>query len=94
MDEFFGKRFFTTLAQILSKLVTLDEGQGTMPTNILLGTNKQQHKVHLMITVKMILTDAEGHMWRLKVTKLEYMVISRKPTDIIAGWYQGTTSDI
>ena len=30
-------------------------------TNFILGTNIQQHKVHLIVRVQMTLTDAEGH---------------------------------
>ena len=30
----------------------------------------QQNKVHLMIKVKMILTDSDGYRWRSKVTKI------------------------
>ena len=39
------------------------------PTNFILGTNIQQHEVHLMIKVKVTLTDSEGHRWRSKVIK-------------------------
>ena len=42
-----------------------------VPTNIAIGTNMptQQHNVHLMINIKVILMDDEGHMRRSKVTK-------------------------
>ena len=49
------------------------------PTNFILGTNTQQHNVHLMMMkIKVTLTDDEGHRRRSKVTKNELMVISRK----------------
>ena len=48
------------------------------PTNFVLGTNTQQHNVHLMIKMKVTLSDDEGHRRRSKVTKNELMVISRK----------------
>ena len=31
------------------------------PTNFILGTSIQQHKVHLVVRVQMTLKDAEGH---------------------------------
>ena len=40
------------------------------PANFILGTNIQQHKVYLMIKVKVTLTYADGHMCRSKVTKM------------------------
>ena len=46
------------------------------PTNFILGTNTQQHNIHLMM--KVTLTDDEGHMRRSKVTRNELMVISLK----------------
>ena len=48
------------------------------PTNFILGTNTQENNVHLMIKMKVTLTVDEGHRRRLKVTKIELMVISRK----------------
>ena len=47
-------------------------------TNFVLGTNTQQHNVHLMMNIKVTLTDDEGHKRRSKVTKNELMIISRK----------------
>ena len=47
-------------------------------TNLILGTNTQQYDIHIMVKVKVTLTDDEGHKWRSKVTKNELMVISRK----------------
>ena len=41
------------------------------PRNFVLGTNTQQHNVHLMIKMKVTLTDDEGHRRRSKVTKNE-----------------------
>ena len=38
------------------------------------ATNIQQHHIHLMIKVKVTLTDAEGHRWRSKVTEYKEMV--------------------
>ena len=43
-----------------------------------LKTNTQQHNVHLMIKMKVTLTNDEGHSQRSKVTKNELMIISRK----------------
>ena len=40
------------------------------PTNFVLGTNTQQNNVHLMIKMKVTLTDDEGHRLRSKVTKM------------------------
>ena len=40
----------------------------TEPTNFILGTNIQQHKMHLMIKVQVILTKGDGHRRRSKVT--------------------------
>ena len=40
------------------------------PTNFVLGFNTQQHDVHLMIKIKVNLTDDEGHMRRSKVIKM------------------------
>ena len=48
------------------------------PTNFVLETNTQQHNVHLMIKMKVTLSDDEGHSRRSKVTKNELMVIFRK----------------
>ena len=48
------------------------------PTNFILGTNTQQHNVHLMLKMKVTLTDNESHRRRSKVIKNELMVISRK----------------
>ena len=47
------------------------------PINFILGTDVQIHKVHLLIRVKVTLTEAEGHRYRSKVTKNELLVISR-----------------
>ena len=66
------------------------------PTNFVLWTNTQQHNIHLklMIRIKVILTDDEGHRGRSKVTKKELMVISCKllhsQTSYDHSWYQGT----
>ena len=49
------------------------------PTNFVLGTNTQQYNVYLIIKMKLTLTDDEGHRRRSKVTKIELMVIYRKP---------------
>ena len=46
--------------------------------NFVLGTNTQQYNVHLIIKIKVTLTDDEGHRCRSKVTKNEQMVIFRK----------------
>ena len=46
-------------------------------TNFILGTKTQQHNVHLMINIKMTLTDDECHRQRSKVAKNELMVIYR-----------------
>ena len=48
------------------------------PTNFVLGTNAQQYNVHLIITMKVTLTDDEGDRRRSKVTENELMVICRK----------------
>ena len=50
------------------------------PTNFVVGTNTQQHYVHLLVIkiLKVTLTDDEGYRRRLKVTKNELMVISCK----------------
>ena len=40
------------------------------PKNFVLGTNTQQYKVHLMIKLKVTLTDNEGQMRRSKFTKM------------------------
>ena len=40
------------------------------PTNFVLGTNTQQYNVHLIIKLKVTLTDDEGHRRRSKVTKM------------------------
>ena len=47
------------------------------PSNFVLGTNTQQHNVHLMMQMKVTLMDDEGHRLRSKVTKNELVVISR-----------------
>ena len=36
--------------------------------NLILGTNTQQHNAHLMIKMKVTLTDYEGHRLEVKVT--------------------------
>ena len=48
------------------------------PTNFVLRTNTQHYNVHLMIKMKVTLTDDEGHRRRSKITNNEVMVISRK----------------
>ena len=48
------------------------------PTNFVLRTNTQQHNIHLMVNMKVTLTDDEGHRRRSKIRKNELMVISRK----------------
>ena len=55
------------------------------PKNFVLGTNTQQHNVHLMIKIKKTLTDDEGHSRRSKVTKITNGHISQTITltDII-----------
>ena len=40
------------------------------PTNFVLGSNTQQHNVHLRIKMKVTLTDDEGHRRRSKFTKM------------------------
>ena len=40
------------------------------PTNFILGTNTQQHNVHLMIKMKVTMTNDEGHRRRPKVIKM------------------------
>ena len=47
-------------------------------TNFVLGAITQQYNVHLIIKMKVTLTDDEGHRRRSKVTKNELMVISHK----------------
>ena len=46
--------------------------------HFVLGTNTQQHNVHLIMIIKVILTEDEGHRRRSKVTKNELIVIFRK----------------
>ena len=48
------------------------------PTNFVLGTNTQQHNIHLMIKMKVTLTGNEGHKRKGKGNKNELMVISRR----------------
>ena len=47
-------------------------------TNFVLGMNTQQYNVHLIIKMKVTLTDDEGYRRRSKVTKNELMVLYRK----------------
>ena len=47
-------------------------------TNFVLGINTQQHNFHLIIKMKVTLTDDEGHRRRSKVIKNKLMVTSRK----------------
>ena len=56
-------------------------------TNFILNTNIQQHDVHLMIKMKVTLTDYKGRRCRPKVTKMNkwsYLEIVTI-TDIIPG---------
>ena len=84
----FNIRFLQTIVHISNSIE---------PTNYVLGTNTQQHNVHLMIKMKVTLTDDEEYRWRSKVTKNELMVISRKllhsQTSHLVTRYN-TTSDI
>ena len=49
------------------KMVASHTGSNPIePTNFVLGTNTQQYNVHLIIQMKVTLTDDEGHMRRLK----------------------------
>ena len=68
------------------------------PTNFVLGTNTQQYNAHLIIKMKVTLTDDEGHRRRSKVTKNELMVISRKllhsQTSYLVPRQYNTISDI
>ena len=66
----------TSLWRHLSFLQTI-VSNSIEPTNFILGTNTQQHNVHLMIKMKVTLTDDEGHRRRSKVIK-KLMVKSRK----------------
>ena len=69
----------TSLWRHLSFLQTIVHISNSIePTNFVLGTDTQQYKVHLMIKMKVTLTDDEGHKRRLKVTKNELMVLCRK----------------
>ena len=69
----------TSLWRHLSFLQTVVHISNSIePTNFVLETNTQQYNVHLMIKMKVILKDDEGHRWRSKVTKNELLVISRK----------------
>ena len=69
----------TSLWHHLSFLQTIVHISNSIePRNFVLGTNTQQRNVHLMITMKVTLTDDDGHRWRSKVTTKELMVISRK----------------
>ena len=69
----------TSLWRHLSFLQTVvNITNSILHTNFILGTNIQQHDVHRMIKVKLILTDDKGHRWRPKVTKMELMVLTYK----------------
>ena len=48
------------------------------PTSFVLGANTQQYNIHLVIEMKVTLTDDEGHRRRSKVTKNDLMVTCRK----------------
>ena len=52
----------------LQTLVYISNSNET--TNFVLGTNSQERNVHLMIKMKVTLTDDEGHRRRSKVTKM------------------------
>ena len=41
------------------------------PTKFVLGTNAQQYNIHLMMKMKVTLTDEEGHRRSSKVTKMK-----------------------
>ena len=61
----------TLLWRHLSFLQTIVHiSKSIKPTNFVLGTNTHQHNVHLMMKMKMTLTDDEGHRRRSKVTKM------------------------
>ena len=78
----------TSLWRHLSFLETIVHISNSIEhTNFILGTNTQQHDVHLMIKVKVTLTDDEGHRRRSKVTKSEHGHTSQTITlaDIIPG---------
>ena len=73
------KFFFLTIIHISNSIE---------PTNVILGTNVQLHKIHLLIRMKVTLKDDEGHKWRSKVTKKwtnGYISQTITFTDIILG---------
>ena len=60
----------TSLWRHLSFLQTIVHISNSIePKNFVLGTNTQQNNVHLMIKMKVTLTDDEGHKRRSKVNK-------------------------
>ena len=58
-----------TSFKVFSKQLIVNISNFIELANFILGTKIQQHKVHIMIKVKVTLTDSEGHRLRPKVTK-------------------------
>ena len=58
-------------------IVHISNSIDSEPTNFVLGTNTQRYNVHLIIKMKVTLTDDEGHRRRSKVTKNELMLLCR-----------------
>ena len=86
------EREMTSLWRHLSFLQTIVHISNSIkPTNFVLGTNTQQYNVHLMIKMKVTLTDNEGHRRRSKVTKTNlWSYIANYYTYRDHTWYQGT----
>ena len=74
------KQMMTSLRRHLSFLQTIVHISNSFEhTNFILGTNTQQHDVHLMIKVKSDLGRRLRSQVKVKGLKNELMFISRKP---------------